>query len=106
MSRSDSRDMLVELRRYHKRKYKSRSYHILIPPTLSVAKIMQYIKGKSSRKLQDEYSELKKRYWGQHLWARVYFVATTGQLNSEDVQRYIENQEIHHKTGEFKISEF
>ncbi len=82
--------------------------HILIsiPPTLSVAKIMQYIKGKSSRKLQDEYSELKKRYWGQHLWARGYFVATTGQINSEDVQRYIESQEIHHKTGEFKISEF
>ena len=34
------------------------------PPTLSPAKIVQYIKGVSSRKLQEEFSHLQKRYWG------------------------------------------
>jgi len=82
--------------------------HLLIsvPPHISVSKIVQYIKGKSSRKLQQEYSELKKRYWGQHLWARGYFAVTIGTLNSSDIQEYIENQELHHKNDNFKISEY
>ena len=36
---------------------------------LAPAKLVQYIKGRSSRRLQDEFPELRKRYWGQHLWA-------------------------------------
>ena len=82
--------------------------HILIsvPPNVSTSKIIQYIKGKSSRKLQQEYEALRKRYWGQHLWARGYFAVTTGTLNVTDVQKYIEQQEEHHKTDNFKITEF
>jgi len=44
------------------------------PTSLAPSKILQYLKGRSSRLLQDEFPELKKRYWGQHLWARNYFV--------------------------------
>ena len=82
--------------------------HILIsvPPRIAISKIIQYIKGKSSRKLLQEFEILRKRYWGQHLWARGYFVVTVGNLNSEDMQKYIENQEEHHKKDDFKISEF
>jgi putative transposase len=82
--------------------------HILIsvPPHLAVSKIVQYIKGKSSRKLQQEFEVLRKRYCGQHLWARGYFAVTTGTLNTSDVQKYIEQQEEHHRTDSFKISEF
>ena len=40
------------------------------PAQLAPAKLVQYIKGRSSRRLQDEFAELRKRYWGQHLWAR------------------------------------
>ena len=82
--------------------------HMLVsaPPHLSVSKIVQYIKGKSSRKLQGEFKELKKRYWGQHLWARGYFVATSGQISIEEVQKYIEEQESHHRKDTFRISEF
>jgi putative transposase len=82
--------------------------HLLvsIPPSVSVSKIVQYIKGKSSRKLLQEFEHLRKRYWGQHLWARGYFVVTVGNVNSEDVQKYIENQEEHHKNDDFRISEF
>jgi putative transposase len=82
--------------------------HLLIsvPPSIAVAKIVQYIKGKSSRKLLMEFEVLRKRYWGQHLWARGYFVVSVGNVNTEDVQRYIEEQEEHHKKDDFKISEF
>jgi len=40
------------------------------PPDLSPSKLVQYIKGRSSRHLQDEFPDLRKRYWGQPLWAR------------------------------------
>ena len=79
---------------------------ISVPPHLSVSKVVQYIKGKSSRKLQCEFQELKKRYWGQHLWARGYFVATSGQISIKEMQKYIEEQEEHHKKDTFTISEF
>jgi len=82
--------------------------HLLlsVPPNLAISKLLQYIKGKSSRKLQMEFAHLKKRYWGQHLWARGFFVVTVGNVNSEDVQRYIEQQEEHHKQDDFKISAY
>ena len=82
--------------------------HLLpsVPPSLSISKAVQYIKGKTSRKLLMEFTHLKKRYWGQHLWARGYFVLTVGNVNQEDVQKYIENQEEHHKKDDFRISEF
>ena len=46
--------------------------HLLVsaPPRLAPSKLVQYLKGRSSRRLQDEFGELRKRYWGQHLWAR------------------------------------
>ena len=43
--------------------------HLLlsIPPSLSLSKVVQYIKGKSSRKMLQEFEVLRKKYWGQHL---------------------------------------
>jgi putative transposase len=48
--------------------------HMLIsaPSDLSPAKMAQFLKGKSSIRLQKEFPELKKRYWGSHLWSRGY----------------------------------
>ena len=40
-----------------------------IPPSLSVSRAVQYLKGRSSHKLLSEFGILRKRYWGQHLWA-------------------------------------
>jgi putative transposase len=77
-----------------------------VPPYLALSKVVQYIKGKSSRKLQSEYADLKKRYWGQHFWARGFFAVTVGNVNSEEIQKYIEEQELHHRTDTFRISEF
>lgn len=82
--------------------------HMLIsmPPSMSLSKLVQYIKGKSSRKLFQEFELLRKRYWGQHLWARGYFAVTIGNVNALDVQRYIEEQGTHQKCNDFNISEF
>ena len=52
----------------------------------------EYIKGRSSRLLQAEFSELRKRYWGQHMWARGYFCATVGAVDEATIKAYIENQ--------------
>ena len=59
--------------------------HLLLsaPPVLSPAKMVQYIKGRSSRHLQAEFPELRKRYWGQHMWARGYFCATVGAVDEQ-----------------------
>ena len=48
--------------------------HLLLaaPPILSPAKLAQYIKGRSGRNLQAEFMELRKRYWGRHMWARIF----------------------------------
>jgi putative transposase len=45
--------------------------HLLVsvPPLLSAAKLVQYVKEKSSRQLQQDFPHLCKRYWGQHVGA-------------------------------------
>ena len=63
-----------------------------IPPHLSVSRAVQYLKGKSSHKLLSEFSQLRKRYWGQHLWARGYWVASSGNVTDEVWREYIKQQ--------------
>lgn len=58
-------------------------------PTLSPADIMQKIKGVTSRVLRDEFSELMKM---PSLWTRSYFVSTAGNVSSETIKKYVENQ--------------
>lgn len=79
--------------------------HMLIscPPVLSPAKVAQYLKGRSSRLLQDEFSHLKKRYWGQHLWARGYFCATVGVVTEEQIRDYIEKHQEESLSENFKV---
>jgi putative transposase len=69
--------------------------HVLLscPPNLSPSKIMQYIKGKTSRKLMMEFKPIAKQYWGRHLWARGYFVATSGNVTDEAIMEYIRHQD-------------
>ena len=69
--------------------------HVLLscPPNLSPSKIMQLIKGKTSRKLLMEFRHLQKMFWGRHLWARGYFVASSGNVTDEAIMEYIRQQE-------------
>ena len=70
--------------------------HMLVPvpPHLSASKLVQYLKGYSSRKLQMEYKELDQQFWGRHLWARGYFVASSGNVTDDVIAEYIKNQDI------------
>ena len=64
---------------------------------------MQLLKGRSSKMLQEEFPELKKKYWGQHMWARGYFCRTVGEVDKETIKAYIENQRIIDANEDFKI---
>jgi putative transposase len=67
--------------------------HILVsaPPTLAPSEIMRRIKGRSAAKLFEEFPVLRKRYWGQHFWARGYFCSTVGQVTEEMIMTYLEH---------------
>jgi putative transposase len=77
--------------------------HILVnaPPHLSPAKMAQYLKGKSSYRIQREFPQLQKKYWGRHFWARGYFCNTVGAVTEQQIKRYIEDQS--EEPGTFKI---
>jgi putative transposase len=76
---------------------------ISIPPNVSVSRAVQFLKGKSSHKLLREFATLRKRYWGQHLWARGYWVASSGNVTDEVWQKYIEEQKPEEPDDNFKI---
>ncbi len=66
---------------------------ISMPPQLSVSKIAQLIKGKTSRKLLIEFPALNKQFWGRHFWSRGYFATTSGAITDEMIVDYIKNQD-------------
>ncbi len=68
--------------------------HLLVsmPPDLPVSQLVQFIKGYSSRKLFEEFVELKKQFLIPHLWARGYFAGSCGKVTEEVVISYIQNQ--------------
>ena len=77
--------------------------YVSVPPYLSISKLTQQLKGKSSRKIQQEFPELKKKYWGNHFWAVGYFVRTTGNVTDEMIKEYIENHKQDDKYGDFQV---
>ena len=77
---------------------------VVAPPQLAPAKLVQYLKGRSRRRLQEEFPHLRKRYWGQHLWARGYFCATVGAVDEKTIREYIENQRWDEDAESFKIT--
>jgi len=81
--------------------------HIVVsrPPYLSESKLMKYIKGKSGRKMLQEYSGLRRIYYGGSLWARGYYCATSGNVTDEMLIEYVKNQDKEDLDEEkFKIS--
>ena len=70
--------------------------HLLIQlkPDISVSKVIQLIKGKSSFVIRKEFPQLKEFFWGKasSFWADGYFVETVGQVNEQKIIEYIRNQ--------------
>lgn len=67
--------------------------HMLVslPPYLSVAQFMGYLKGKSSLMIFDRHANLKYKYGRRNFWARGYYVDTVGK-NQKMIEEYIRNQ--------------
>ena len=70
------------------------------PPHVSASYLMQRIKGKTSRKLLQQFSHLNKQCWGRHLWARGFFVASSGVVTDEAIIEYIRTQDVSRGDGE------
>ena len=64
---------------------------VAIPPHLSVATFMGYLKSKSSLMIFDRHANLKYKYGNQHFWCRGYYVDTVGKYENA-IKDYIKNQ--------------
>lgn len=64
-----------------------------VPPKLSISKFMGILKGKTAIKIFQNNPGLKRKvYWGNHFWARGYFVSTVG-VDEELIKRYVKHQD-------------
>ena len=68
--------------------------YLSVPPQIAPSKVVMRLKGRTSHKIQQEFPELRKRYWGQHFWARGYFCVSGGSVTDQMITEYLEN---HHK---------
>src|SRR5208282_652654 len=66
--------------------------YLSVPPKLAPSHVMKVLKGKSAERLREEFPELRKRYWGMHIWARGYFVSTVG-IDSDIIKQYVRQQQ-------------
>jgi len=64
----------------------------LCPPRHSPAYVVNYLKGKSARKILQRFPELKARATCGKLWSRSYFVVTVGNVTAGIIKRYVEEQ--------------
>src|ERR1700682_2176383 len=70
-----------------------------IPLHIAVSDFVRRAKGRSSHRVQMEFPELRKRYWGRHFWARGYFCTTSGNITDEAILGgfWSEAQQVHEK---------
>jgi putative transposase len=64
---------------------------VSLPPKYAVSQYVGFLKGKLALSLFDQYPELRKRYWGQHVWSKGYCVSTIG-LDEERILKYVKWQ--------------
>jgi REP-associated tyrosine transposase len=72
--------------------------HLLVeyPPSIAVARLVNSLKGVSSRLLRKERPDLQNRYWQGVLWSPSYFAASCGGAPIEILRQYIEQQNAPH----------
>ena len=75
------------------------------PPKVPISKLVQRLKGKSSWRMLQEFTELKRKFWGQRLWGRGYFVASSGNVTDEVILEYIEQQDKEQGDDNFRVSD-
>jgi len=75
---------------------------VSIPPQVTISRMIQWLKGKSSYKMLGEFPHLQKQFWGRHMWARGYFCCSSGNVTDEVIADYIANQS-HDRDDDFKV---
>jgi putative transposase len=75
---------------------------VSIPPQVTISRLVQRLKGKSSHSLLAEFDHLRKTFWGRHVWARGYFCCSSGNVTDEVIAAYIENQ-AHEEDADFRV---
>ena len=63
-----------------------------INPKDSIARVVNILKGGTSRVIRAEHPELQEFLWGDSLWADGYFAETVGTTNEATIRKYIQNQ--------------
>ncbi len=76
--------------------------HVEYPPSQSISEFMRKVKGRTSRILQKEYDELRRRYWGKHFWGIGYGAWSTGNVTDKMVEEYLK----HHKVSSNDTTDF
>lgn len=69
--------------------------HLLVtyPPTVQLSKLVNSLKGVSSRHLRNEYAKHLSKYpWGDALWSPSYFAASAGGAPLSIIKDYIDGQ--------------
>ena len=71
--------------------------HLLVnfPPKVSISKLVNSLKGVSSRRLRREFPELRRHYWkSNQLWNGSYFAGSVGGASLSVLRKYVEDQSI------------
>ena len=81
--------------------------HLLlsVPPNIAPSRVMQLVKGKTSHHLLQDFRHLRRDFWGRHVWARGFFVASSGNVTDDTVKLYIEQQDVERQDEDFKVTE-
>lgn len=68
--------------------------HLLVnyPPKVSISKLVNSLKGVSSRLIRKQHPELDDKYWKGVLWSPSYFASSCGGAPLSIIKQYIENQ--------------
>ena len=79
--------------------------YVSYPPKLSVSEMVRLMKGRSSRKIQEEFPQLGKRYWGRHFWGIGYAAFSSGYVTDAMINEYLKNHENHpnHQDDNFVV---
>lgn len=79
--------------------------YVSYPPKLSVSEIVRRLKGRSSKKIQEEFPQLGKRYWGRHFWGIGYAAFSSGHVTDEMIREYLKHHDKHpnHNDDDFVV---
>jgi putative transposase len=79
--------------------------HFSYRPQYSISDIVKRLKGCSSRLLSEEFPELKRRYWGGHLWGIGYGSWSTGHITKDVLSAYLSHHKENPNTDDHFILE-